>query len=308
MTTRPTAVPTAFDVDDIEDDAPTPEPAWTRRRTPRPPALAQWRPGVAIGALVVVLLALAACRPDLFSSIDPNRAVISETLQGPSGRHWFGTDQNGRDIYSRVVHGARLSLLIGLGASALALVVGSLVGILAASTGRVVGAVVDRVLDSVLSIPGLLMVLLVIAVLGTGTRNSVIGLALVTVPGYARVVRGEVIRIRGSVYLEAAHALGWSRFQVLRRHLVPNALGPVSVLATIGVGSAISTGSSLSFLGLGPQPPAAEWGAMLSTSRTYFAVAWWPAVFPGLAITLTVLAVTVTGQYLQLRVEGRNTR
>lgn len=268
----------------------------------------RWRPGVLLSFAFILLLIVAAAWPHLLTSIDPNAADIEHTLEAPSSRHWFGTDQNGRDIYARVITGARLSLLIGLGASALGLLAGSIIGVLAAQGGKVVNAIVNRLLDIFLSIPGLLFVLLVIAVLGPGTRNSIIGLAFITSPGYARVVRGEVIRIRGSVYLEAARALGWSRPQIVRRHLVPNALGPVLVLATIGVGAAIGTGSSLSFLGLGPQAPTAEWGAMLSSSRSYFAVAWWPAIFPGLAITLTVLTVTVAGQFLQLRVEGRTTR
>jgi peptide/nickel transport system permease protein len=279
--------------------------------SPLPPRertrLRAWRPGVAVSFAFIALLILAALWPHLLSSTDPNGANIEQTLAAPSAAHWFGTDQNGRDIYARVVTGARLSLLIGLGASGLALIGGSIIGVLAAQGGRLLNAVVDRLLDIFLSIPGLLLVLLVIAVLGPGTRNSILGLALITTPGYARVVRGEVIRIRGSIYLEAARALGWPRWQVLTRHLVPNALGPVLVLATIGVGAAIGTGSSLSFLGLGPQAPTAEWGAMLSSSRGYFSVAWWPAIFPGLAITLTVLSVTVAGQFLQLRVEGRNT-
>jgi peptide/nickel transport system permease protein len=281
-----------------------PRPALSRLRL----AGRRWRPGVALSFAFLLLLVIAAVWPHLLSSTDPNAADIEHTLESPNGQHWFGTDQNGRDIYARVITGARLSLLIGLGASALGLVVGSTIGVLAAQGGRVVNAVVNRLLDIFLSIPGLLSVLLVIAVLGPGTRNSIIGLALIISPGYARVVRGEVIRIRGSVYLEAARSLGWSRPQIIVRHLVPNALGPVLVLATIGVGAAIGTGSSLSFLGLGPQAPTAEWGAMLSSSRSYFAVAWWPAIFPGLAITVTVLAATVAGQFLQLRVEGRTSR
>jgi peptide/nickel transport system permease protein len=270
--------------------------------------LGRRRPGVVLSFAFIVVLILAAIWPHLFSGTDPNAADIQHTLNPPSAQHWFGTDQNGRDIYARLITGARLSLLIGLSASALALVAGSLIGVLAAQGGRLANVVVNRLLDIFLSIPGLLLVLLVIAVLGPSVRNAIIGLALITTPGYARVVRGEVIRIRGAVYLEAARALGWSRPQIVVRHLVPNALGPVLVLATIGVGAAIGTGSSLSFLGLGPQAPTAEWGAMLSSSRAYFTVAWWPAIFPGLAITGTVLAITVAGQFLQLRVEGRTQR
>jgi len=266
------------------------------------------RPGTMLAFVFLAVLLLAAAWPSLFSATDPNSADIQQTLSPPSAEHWFGTDQNGRDLYARVIAGVRLSLLIGVAASALALVAGTVIGVLAAQGGRATNTVVNRLLDILLSIPGLLLVLLVIAVLGAGTWETILGVALITTPGYARVVRGEVIRIRGAVFLEAAATLGWSRPQIVLRHLVPNALGPVLVLATIGSGTAISIGSALSFLGLGPQAPTAEWGAMLSSSRDYFTVAWWPAIFPGLAITATVLAITVAGQFLQLRLEGRAPR
>ncbi|MEV4418975.1 ABC transporter permease [Patulibacter sp. NPDC049589] len=264
--------------------------------------------GLVLSLLLLALLVAAAVAPGLFTGTDPNAASAADTLTGPSGAHWFGTDQNGRDIFSRVVHGAGPSLLIGVAASALALVLGTALGVLAAQGGRVGDRVVSRLLDVLLSVPGLLLALLIIAALGPGTRNSILGIALISTPGYARLVRGEVLRIRGSAFVEAAVGLGWSRPQVVLRHVVPNAVGPVIVLATIGVGAAIGVGSSLSFLGLGPQPPTAEWGAMLASSRDYLSVAWWPAVFPGVAITLTVLTVTVVGRRLQLRAEGRVAR
>lgn len=298
---------------DPTDSMPVPVPVPVPTTAP-PAARGRWaavraaRPGVVLSFAVLAVLILAAVWPRLFTSIDPNAADISQTLQGPGSHHWLGTDQNGRDIYARIVHGTRLSLWIGLSSSALALAAGVVLGVAAAQGGKVLRAVTDWVLNVVMSIPSLMLALLIIAVLGPGTRNSIIGISLILVPGLARVVRGEVIRIRTSVYLEAARALGWPRRQVIIRHLVPNALGPVLILATVQVGAAISLGSTLSFLGLGPQPPNAEWGAMLSTSRTYFSVAWWPAIFPGIAVTATVLAVTVAGQFLQARLEGRTAR
>jgi peptide/nickel transport system permease protein len=282
-------------------------PAAILRTGERRTRLAPVRVGVLLAAVLLALLVLAAVVPDLFTRVDPDAANPRDTLLAPGASHWFGTDQNGRDIFSRVVHGARPSLLIGVSASGLALAAGTIVGVLAAQGGRV-DQVVSRLLDVFLSIPGLLLALLLIAALGAGTRNSILGIALISTPGYARLVRGEVLRIRGSAFVEAGVALGWSRPQVVLRHVIPNALGPVLVLATIGVGAAIGVGSSLSFLGLGPQPPTAEWGAMLSSSRDYLSVAWWPAIFPGLAITATVLAVTVVGRHLQLRAEGRGQR
>lgn len=275
-------------------------PVTTARRT--------WRPGLVLSVVFLIVLVLAALFPQLFTHLDPDAADPAATLLAPGSGHLLGTDQNGRDIFARIVHGASPSLLIGLGASALGLAVGTVLGVLAAQGGRIGDEVVSRFLDVLLSIPGLLLVILVVAVLGAGTGTSVVGLAVVVAPANARLVRGEILRIRGSAFVEAAHALGWPRSQVVVRHVVPNAVGPVLVLATLSVGGTIAAGASLSFLGLGPQPPTAEWGAMLAASRDYFAVAWWPAIFPGLALTATVLAITVTGQYLQQRLEGRASR
>jgi peptide/nickel transport system permease protein len=264
------------------------------------------RVSVLLGAAFLLVLAVAMVAPGLLVSTGPDDADPLATLAAPSGVHWFGADENGRDIFTRVIYGVQPSVLIGLGASALALVVGTVIGVLAAQGGRVVDGIIGRLLDVVLSIPGLLLVLLVLAVLGPGVRNAVIGLALMTVPGYARIVRGEVLRVRGAAFVEAAYTLGLPTWRVVLRHVVPNALGPVLALTTVGVGAMIVASSSLSFLGLGPRPPTAEWGAMLASSRDYYSVAWWTAVFPGIAITLTVLAISVVGAAVQLRVEGRS--
>ncbi|MGC4934762.1 ABC transporter permease [Gordonia sp. DT30] len=264
------------------------------------------RVSVILSSIFLVAIALAALFPSLFTDKDPDAGEPLDMLLAPSWDHLFGTDQNGRDIYARVVYGAWPSLLIGISATIFALAAGTAVGVFAARGGRVGDWVVSRVLDVFLAIPGLLLVFLIVAARGPGTLTTIIGVAVVTLPGYARLVRGEVLRLRGAVFVEAAKTLGWTQANIIGRHIVPNALGPVLVLATIGIGSAIGIGSSLSFLGLGPQPPTAEWGSMLSASRTYFSVAWWPAVFPGLAITLTVLSVTVVGHYLQRRTDGRS--
>lgn len=263
------------------------------------------RPAVVLSVVFLAVIVVAAAWPGLFTGVDPNAGRPQDSLLAPGSGHLFGTDQNGRDLFARVVHASRPSLLIGLSASSLALVIGTVVGVLAAAGGRRTDWTFSRLLDVLLSIPGLLLVLLIIAVRGPGTTATIAAVALMSIPGYARLVRGETLRLRSAAFVEAAHALGWSHPRVVLRHIVPNALGPVLVIATIGVGSAIGIVASLSFLGLGPQPPTAEWGSMLSTSRDYFSVAWWPAVFPGLAITFTVLAVTVLGHHLQQRLEGR---
>ncbi|MBY8867821.1 ABC transporter permease [Streptomyces sennicomposti] len=262
------------------------------------------RIGLWLGLAVLAVLAAMAAFPGLFTGVDPDAANVNALLRPPGGGHWLGTDQNGRDLYARIVYGARPSLLIGAGAVALALVGGTLVGVAAAQLGRVADQIISRLLDVVLSVPGLLLVFLVVAVLGPGSSTATIGLAVVSLPGFARVARAEVISLRGRAYVEAAYGFGWSRPQVVLRHVLPNALGPVLALATVSLGAMIVASSSLSFVGLGPRPPTAEWGAMLAGSREFLALAWWPAAFPGAAITLAVLAITTVGRHLQRTVDG----
>ncbi|MGW3109409.1 ABC transporter permease [Streptomyces sp. NPDC001100] len=263
------------------------------------------RPAVAVAWAVLALIAVAALWPGLLAGQAPDAADALNPLARPGSAHWFGTDQLGQDVYSRVVHGARYSLAGGLGATAVAVLVGSLLGVLAATSGRAVDELVMRVTDILLAFPGLLLALLVVAVLGPGTVNSTLAISVSMVPGFVRLARGQALVIRHSDYVQAARVLGRSRTSVLLRHLLPNALPPLLVLATVGIGSAIIAGSSLSFLGLGPQPPAPEWGAMLAQGRDLLDISWAPAVFPGAAITLTVLAVNVVGRDLQRRFEGR---
>jgi peptide/nickel transport system permease protein len=260
---------------------------------------------VIIAAVVLALIVIAACWPALFAPGNPLEGDPLTALEAPSVHHLLGTDEIGRDVFTRIVHGATPSLLTGLGASALALVVGTALGTLAAQGGKWLDPIVMRIIDILLAIPGLLLVFVVIAVTGKGTINVIIGIALFSVPGYARLVRSEILVIRRSGYVDAAVSLGIPRWKIALQHVIPNAIRPVLILATIGVGSAIGAGASLSFLGLGPQPPAPEWGAMLAASQTYFSVAWWSALFPGLAVTVAVLSITVVGQYLQRRLDGR---
>ncbi|WP_285586141.1 ABC transporter permease [Herbidospora sp. NBRC 101105] len=250
----------------------------------------------------LALVTLAALAPGLLTGGTPDAADALAALQGPSADHLLGTDANGRDVFTRIVYGAAPSLLAGLGATALAVVVGTALGLLAALGGRVVDEIVMRLVEIVLSLPTLLLALLVITVTGPGTVNVIFAIALYTAPSYARLVRAQTMVIRNAGFVEAAVSLGLSRGRIVTRHVLPNAFEPLVVLATIEVGTALVAAASLSYLGLGPQPPAPEWGAMLSAGRDYFSVAWWIAVFPGVAITLTVLSITVVGRRLQRRI------
>jgi peptide/nickel transport system permease protein len=263
-------------------------------------------PGVALCAVVVGLVTLAALWPGLLARADPNAVAPVDALRGPSGAHWFGTDQLGRDVYSRVVWGARESLLIGVGATALALLLGCVVGMLAATCGRLADEILMRITDVLMSFPGLLLALLVVAMLGPSSVNATIAIGLSSAPGFARLIRGEALAIRAAGYVRTAVTFGAGRPRVYLRHVLPNALSPLVVLALLSVGGAIIAGSSLSYLGLGPRVPTAEWGSMLAQGKDFLTVSWAMAVFPGLAITVTVIAINIVGRDLQRRFEGRH--
>ena len=258
-----------------------------------------------IAGAVVLLAAVAAVFPSLLTSTDLNAVDPVSALAAPGAGHLLGTDQLGRDVLARIIYGARPSLEIGVGATVLAVAIGSLLGILAATAGRLIDETVMRVTDVFLAFPGLLLALVVAAVLGPGVGDATLAIGLSLAPGFVRLARGQALVVKNADYVRTAVLYGRSRISVIGRHLLPNTLPPLLVLASVSIGTAIIAGSSLSFLGLGPQPPTAEWGEMLSDGRSYLAVAWAMAVFPGVAITVTVVAVNVLGRRLRQRFEGR---
>lgn len=269
-------------------------PGAPSRRAARP-----W--GVWAAGAVLAVLVLAALRPTLFTSVDPLVTDPLHAFQRPGAAHWLGTDELGRDEYARVVHGARASLTMGVGATAVAVVLGGLLGLTAGLASGRVDRAASRLLDVLFAFPEMLVALVVVTVLGAGGVNVLVAIGIGAVPGYARVLRGQVLLARRSGYAEAAVGLGLRPAVVAWRHVLPNAVGPVLVLATMGVGTAITFGAGLSFLGLGVQPPAPEWGLMLSESRDTLARAPWLGLFPGLALTATVVCTTVVGRHLQHR-------
>ncbi|MFF4034199.1 ABC transporter permease [Streptomyces sviceus] len=248
------------------------------------------RPGLLLSVVVLVLIVLASFRPGLFTSQDPLKGVPSQNFRGPSGSHWFGTDELGRDVFSRVVHGAQLSLKATLIAVLVAFVVGGLLGVVAGFVGRWVDDVLMRFVDVLLSIPALFLSLALVTALGYGTVKVAVAVGIASVASFARVARAEVLRVRQAVFVEASRASGARWYSVLGRHVLPNAAGPVIVLATLDFGSSILAVSALSFLGYGAPPPAPEWGTLISDGRNYLANAWWLTALPGLAIAVTVLA------------------
>ena len=262
------------------------------------------RPGVATATGFLLLLLVAALWPGLFAG-DPLAADPFQVLRPPDAGHWFGTDQLGRDVFDRVVHGARHSLIIGVAATVIAVTAGVLLGLIAGLAHKVADEVLSRSFDALSAFPLLLLALLFIAVAGPGTVSLVVAIGIATLPHYARVVRAQTLVVRRAGYVTQAVAFGHSRTRLVLRHVLPNVLGPIPVLAMIGLGEAVLAAAGLSFLGMGPQPPSPEWGAMLSEGRGYLRIAWWASVLPGVVVTLTVISLTVTGRHLQRRFEGR---
>lgn len=263
------------------------------------------RPGVFLAGVFLLALFIAAVGPGLVTGSSPLAVNLSATLQSPRWGHIFGTDASGRDVYTRVVYGARTSLLIGLGATTFAMTAGVLLGWAAGLGGRFADAAIGRLLEVLFAIPGLLTAMVFVAVFGPGVWIQTIAVALAAAPGYARLARGQILAVRGSGYVEAARTLGHSRLRVTLRHILPNALRPLTVVATLGLGQAVVWAGALSFLGLGVAPPAPEWGAMLNDGRDLVTQAWWLEVFPGLAVVGVALAATALGRHVQQRLDGR---
>ena len=259
------------------------------------------RVGTLLALAFVAFLVVAAFWPSVLQTADPDAIAPRDAFEPPSWAHWFGTDESGRDVYSRVVEGTAASLLIGISATAIGLALGLVLGGLAGLGGRALDFVVGRVNEVLFAFPGILLALLIIVLWGPGPVTATIAVGLSTAPGYARIIRGELVRVRTSSYVEAARVLGHRPARVLVRHILPNALAPLAVLATLGIGQAVVWASALSYLGLGAQPPAAEWGAMLSAGRIYITTAWWLTVFPGLMIVMTTITTTVLGRTLAAR-------
>ncbi len=245
---------------------------------------------------LIVLLALIGTRATPY---DPVQMDIENRLAEPGLAHLLGSDHYGRDIFSRLLAGAHLSLLIGLVSVSLAVSSGLLLGLPAGYFGGWVDMLVMRMMDLMLSFPSVLLALGIVAIAGPSLFNVMLAVGIASVPSYTRLVRASVLGIRGLPYIEAARALGSAPMRIITQHVIPNILAPLIVLATLGTAGAILTGAALSFLGLGSQPPIPEWGAMLSEARNYMRLGWWLTVFPGLAIALTVLSLNQLGDGLR---------
>jgi peptide/nickel transport system permease protein len=246
--------------------------------------------GLGVSVVVVVLVLIAAFAPGLFTWDGPYTAHPEQALQGPSWAHIFGTDDIGRDLYTRIVYGASQSLEGSALAVVIALIVGSLIGLVSGFVGGIVDTMIMRCVDVMLAIPGLLLAMAVVTALGFGIIKVAIAVGIASVAVFARLMRAEVFRIVGMRYIEASRLVGSSRLRILFRHILPNALATVLTLAALEFGAALLAISALSFLGYGTQPPRPEWGSLISEGRDYFVTAWWLAVLPGVVIVAVVLA------------------
>lgn len=253
---------------------------------------------VAAFAVLALFIGLAIAAP-LAAPYDPFQLLPGAVLRPPSRHFPFGTDELGRDVLSRVIFGARISLRIGLVTISIALVLGGLIGLIAGFYGGVVDGALMAVMEVLLAFPQILLAMAILAMLGPNLTNAMIAVGISAVPVYARTARSTTLAVRSMDYVEAARAVGAGDGRVLVRHVLPNMVSPIIVLATAGVGIAILVAAGLSYLGLGAQPPIPEWGAMLSEARAYLRNAWWMATFPGLAITLVVVSLNLCGDWLR---------
>lgn len=255
-------------------------------------------PGAVIGAALLIAWPLIAIFAPIIAPYDPAE-LVSRARQAPSAEHWLGTDMLGRDMLSRVIYGARVSIMLGLISVAIGGIPGVLLGLLAGYFGGWVDTVISRLIDALLAFPSILLALVVIASLGPSIQNMMIAVGVATLPEYARLVRGCVLAVKEQAYVEAARLVGNSHMRTMFRHVLVNVNAPIVVLATLQVGNAILIGAGLSFLGLGAQPPTPEWGLMSAEGRVIIQRAWWISTFPGLAILSVVIAANLVGDGLR---------
>lgn len=252
-----------------------------------------------LGLIIILILIFVALFGKFLMPYDPYTGELSQSLQSPSAAHFFGTDEQGRDIFSRVIDGTAVSLRVGVIAVAISLSIGTFFGAVCGYFGGKIDIILMRIMDIILAFPSMLLAIAFMSALGKGIDKAVIAISIVTIPEYARIVRGCVLSLKESEYVEAAKVIGNNDFTIIFKHILPNILSPIIVRATLGISSAILDTAALGFLGLGVQPPLAEWGTMLGSGRNYFNNAPFIILFPGLAITITVLAFNLLGDGLR---------
>lgn len=258
-----------------------------------------------VGIVILILMILSAVFAGQLTTYDPLARDASVRLAGPSIEHPFGTDSLGRDMMSRILHGGQVSLQVGFFSIFLATIIGTPLGLVAGYFGGRVDSIIMRVMDIILAFPGLILVIWLVAMLGSNMINVILSIAFFSLPTYSRLVRSSTLSIREMDFVVAAQSMGAQHFRILFSHILPAVMGPLIVLTTLSISGAIVTGASLSFLGLGVRPPTPEWGALLADGRAYLRNAWWISFFPGMTITLVVLAANIVGDGLRDALDPR---
>lgn len=252
-----------------------------------------------VGSGIVLFFVLIAIFGPLFAPQGINDQNLSIRLQPPSAEFWFGTDDLGRDVFSRILHGTRISLTVGLSAVLISAVVGSFLGIIAGYYGRFVDTVISRIFDIMLAFPSILLAIAVVSILGPSLQNALIAIAIINIPSFGRLIRSRVLTIKEEEYIHAARAIGMKNSRILWKHILPNSMTPVIVQGTLAIATAIIEAAALGFLGLGAEAPQPEWGKMLADARMFLLNAPWAMIFPGIAIMLTVIGFNLMGDGLR---------
>ncbi|HZW67209.1 MAG TPA: nickel transporter permease [Pseudogracilibacillus sp.] len=252
-----------------------------------------------VGVVIVLFFVILALFAPIIAYEGMNEQMMADRLQPPSKQYWLGTDDFGRDIFSRIVYGARISLWIGFTSVIGSVIVGSVLGILAGYYGRWIDLLISRIFDIMLAFPSILLAIAIVAVLGPSLRNALIAIAIINIPNFGRLIRSRVLSIKEDEYIMAARAIGLKDLRILFSHILPNSIAPVIVQGSLAIATAILEAAALGFLGLGAQPPLPEWGKMLADSKDYLQTAPWTMIFPGLAIMLTVLGFNLMGDGLR---------
>lgn len=261
-----------------------------------------------VGAGLVLLLVFIAIFGPLIAPNDPILVNTPERFTSPNSTYWFGTDEFGRDIFSRIIYGGRIAVQIGIVSVVVAFLGGIVLGLVSGYYGGLVDTVLSRILEIWMSFPDILFVIAVVAILGPSLNTVILSLGFLSIPAYARIVRGSVLSARQEVYVEAARSVGVGSGRIMMRHILPNVVAPLIILSSMRFGGALLTGAGLSFIGLGAQPPSPEWGAILATGRMYMYQAPWITIFPGMAIAVFVLGVNMLGDGLRDVLDPRMNR
>lgn len=252
-----------------------------------------------VGGVIILLFILIAVFAPILATHDYKEPNLVNRLQAPSAEHWFGTDDLGRDLFSRVIYGARISLWVGFFSVMGSIIAGSLLGIVAGYYGRWIDTIISRLFDIMLAFPGILLAIAIVAALGPSLQNALLAIAIVNIPTFGRLVRAKVLSLKEEEFIMAARAQGMRDRRILFHHILPNSLAPIIVQGTLGIATAIIEAAALGFLGVGAQPPEPEWGKMLADSRQFIQLAPWTVIFPGLSIMMTVLGFNLIGDGLR---------